>query len=98
MSDWQCKLDLTDVWEKAKNDEIPTHKLAEIIAERLRKLACPNNETYDERFVIADEFETISTDPDLTKYEFDYVMDMLYDWGDISLGFGKRVCWIATLF
>ena len=99
MSDWQCKLDLKDVWNKYP-DEIEIQELCKIVAKRLRELK-PPAQVMDERDNIADEYEIMSIDKDLTVEEFDNIMQDLYDWGDISLDNkfgGKKVCWIATNF
>ena len=100
MADWQYKLEIKEDWDRRLNLEITTQELAEIIANKLRELDCPEDDIYDERFSIAEEFEILSNDksPDFDDDDFNYVMDMLYDWGDIDLGFGRKVCWIGAAF
>jgi hypothetical protein len=71
VSDWQYKIDLTDVWDKWP-DEVSTQELSKIIATKLRELDCPElEEIWDGRFLIADEFEILSTDKETTVEEFD---------------------------
>lgn len=99
MSDWQYVLDLTDVWD---NKKFSHQVLSAIIAERLVALKMPeDDEIFDQRYEIAAEFEMLTTDSILDIEDFNYVMDMLYDWGDESLDSifgGKKVCWIKTIF
>lgn len=101
MSDWQYRIDLTGVWDKWP-DEVSTQELSKIIATKLRELDCPElEEIWDERFLIADEFEIIANDPMPDLDDFNSQMDELFDWGDTSFDYNdvnKKVCWIATLF
>ena len=102
MSDWQSRLDLTDVWNKHP-DRITIQELCKTISERLRKLNPTRVPDYvvEEKENIADEFEILSIDKETTVEEFDDIMQDLYDWGDIRLDnkfIGRKVCWIATNF
>ena len=84
MMAWKYKLDIADVWQSAKSDEIQPHELASEIAMRIRGLAV-GQDALD----IADEFDSL--DANCTFDDTDDVMEMLYDWGD------RERCWIATL-
>ena len=102
MSNWQSKLDLTDVWDKYP-DEMTIPELSKIICERLRKLNPVRMADWiiEEKESIADEFEIMSTGDDATEEEFNDQMNRLYDWGDIRLNdkfMSDNVCWIATKF
>ena len=103
MSDWQYRIDLTDVWNKWP-DEVSTQELSKIIATRLRELNPVGLSDFllEEKEMIADEFEILSLDKEATVEEFDERMSDLYDWGDTSLDndlfYGKKICWIATTF
>lgn len=101
MSDWQCKLDLTDIWNKHPG-EITIQELCKIISDRLSKLVVPEiDEIEYDHLDLCDEFEILSTDKEATVEEFDEIMQDLYDWGDTSLDnefAGKKICWIATNF
>ena len=93
MANWQSRLDLTDVWNKYP-DEITIQELCKTIVERLRKINSKwfHDIIVEERDRIADEFEIMSTDKELTVEEFDVVMNELYDWGDISIDY-KFINW-----
>ena len=101
MSKWQRTLDIKDVWEKASNREVIPQFLASTITKKLEKLKTFNNQyiDYDKEELILN-FQDASEDNTLTWDKLDYLLNDLYDWGDISLdeGFGcKKVCWIKTL-
>ena len=102
MSDWQYMIHFKEEWDKWP-DEVSTQELSKIIAKKLRELDCPTpDDIYDKRFEIAEEFEILACDPDLDvdTDDFDYIMEMLYDWGDTSLDDhfnGKKVCWIGAI-
>lgn len=106
MSNWQLKLDLTDVWNKYP-DEVRLCELCGIISERLRKLNPIRMADWiiEQKESIADEFEIMSIGDDATEEEFNDQMDALYDWGDTVLDrkftpgvMQRKVCWIATQF
>jgi hypothetical protein len=101
MSAWQRKLDLKDVWKKAKNDEITSIKLAKEIIKRLEKLPKFNNWIDAEKESIINKFEEYIEIGDDNDDEFNFIFNDLYDWGDIKLDDkfgGKRVCWVETTF
>ena len=114
MSNWQTILDLTDVWKnvRLKNSnggELSIFQLSKITAERLEKLHIPNSwdETIrEQRDELVDNFKQLSgRQNELSEDEacqlYNYHLNDLYDWGDISLDGlfgGKKVCWVATKF
>lgn len=100
MAQWQRKLDLSDVWKKAQNNEITTLELAKELVNRLQKLKKFNNWVDDETESIIECFVDFIDCAEDNKDEFDYCMNELYDWGDMKLDEnwnGKKVCWINTI-
>jgi len=100
MANWQRTLDLTDFWEKLKDNEMPLSQGAKLIAERLLAMKPFGDEYLDEqREEIAGEFQLFAEDNGDDAEEFDEYMEALYRWGDIPLDGkwnGKKVCWVAT--
>jgi hypothetical protein len=103
MARWMRTLDLSDMWERAGEGEIPTHELAGVAAARLRAMK-PFSDVWvdEERLEIADEFQDLSEDAETGFEEFNSVMTRLYDWADqkISGEFfdAKKACWVKTFF
>lgn len=99
MSQWQRTLNLINCWKLAKERKITPKQLATSIATRLEKLRPFNDEDINtekeeliEAFTFFDENETWD--------ELDYLLNDLYNWGDISLDGkfgGEKVCWIKTI-
>jgi len=88
MANWKYTLDIKDIWQQAKDDEITVQELAKETANRLENLKI--KEKYypmDE----VDELISFSEDEEADKYNFDDVMSRLYDWADRD-----HICWIAT--
>lgn len=105
MANWQRKLDIKDVWKKAKNDEITLQELSKIMVERLRALeSYPYKDIEEEKNDIMEDLEAVYMDENAKQDEFNEVMGRLYDWGDTLLPtdqpgvVSKKVCWIATKF
>lgn len=101
MANWQRHIYLNPEWEQAQEGEISTRELATVVSKRLKALT-PFKDEYVEqsRLDLVDEFEAAAEDADLTVDDFDYLMNELYDWGDIRLDGnwnGKKVCWIDTM-
>lgn len=101
MANWQLHLKMQPEWSMALEGEITHQELAGTIAKRLKELRDIGSARADrERVEIADDFEALSTDPWSDEDDFDHLMDMLYDWGDMSLDDkwnGRKVCWIDTI-
>jgi len=106
MANWQTKLNISDIWNKALNKEITTADLSKKIAKelsalktRLPKCIAEDESLVEEMTELIEEFESASTDPNLKTDEFDTIMEMLYEWADTSLNNEwppKKVCWINT--
>ena len=98
MSKWQRKLDISDVWDKSNNGEIPVYELCHAIAERLKALKALDDENLEEEKVeIIEAFNSLFEEECDDFDEFNDVMRELYDWADTKLDFdfgGKAVCWI----
>lgn len=98
MSDWQRKLDFSAYTEKYNEGELSIQEFAKIVVEKLKCLKKFNNDYVDyKKEEIIEEFLTLAEDEDSEEDEFNYAMQFLYDWGDISLDGkfgGKKVCWI----
>lgn len=102
MANWQRSLNLLPEW--ATVDEpggITRQQMAKIIAERLRELApfLARKDVTEQRNTLADTFEGFSGDETLATEEFNFAMQELYEWGDISLDGnwnGMKVCWVRT--
>lgn len=108
MADWQRELDLTDLWKKEEAGEITVQEIAKELAKRLEALA-PfgfKNEGLDhEKENLVGEFEDIANDPSADQSDFNYLMDVLYDWADTPLvgafsgkRSNKKACWVKTIF
>lgn len=104
MAKWQRKLDLTDVWEKANDEEITVSELSATIADRLEALSSfgiKHDHVDLEKVEIIEEFRILAEDECVDFDEFNFIFRRLYDWADQSLDdkfSGKKVCWVATNF
>lgn len=113
MTDWQLKLDLTDIWEKssketAETDMVPVWFVDELL-KRLNDLHMQVEQSRDMKIRsmaedltdIIIEIEVLKTDEGIVKDDFNLSWDDLYNWADTSLDGvfgGKKMCWIATQF
>ena len=106
MAEWQRTLDLSDIWEQAKNRSISAWEFAKIVGDRLEKIKpfAETNEVNTRANMtledVVDSFAGFAQDKIEDWDELDYVLRELYDWGDISLDNqfgGKKVCWIKTV-
>ena len=101
MTKWQRKIDISNEWNKRQNNEITLEQLSKTIANKLKKLKPFNDGDIDfQKDELVDYFNDFKDHEGVE--EFDNLMSMLYDWGDISLGgpdfFNiKKVCWVNTI-
>lgn len=100
MSDWQRKLDFSAYTEKYDEGELSIQEFAKIIAEKQKSLRKFNDYDVDSKLEeIIRSFEDLAEDEEGLDDEsnFNYLLNDLYDWGDISLDGkfgGKKVCWV----
>lgn len=100
MAKWQSTLDLAEEWEAAQNKEISTARLAAIVHKKLLELPALGEEYDQKRVEIAEEFECLAADPEVTFDEFNMLWEELYDWADQNIGAQvmpwdqKKVCWV----
>jgi hypothetical protein len=81
MSKWKKTFDVSDMWRKAKNDEITIQVLSKTVAERLEKLKKSDDYGLEiEDFV--DEFKDFSQDESLDKNDFDNIWNRFYNFAD----------------
>lgn len=100
MADWQYHIDLKKVWEDYDGEKIHVVTAGKLVAEILRKFLVTEEITGIEKDEIEEiifEFEHSSE----TEEEFDYCMQQLYNWGDVSLPtprgrMQRKRAWIAT--
>lgn len=101
MANWQRKVMLNPEWAQAQDGELPIHKLAGVIASRLKAIfPFADDAVEDQREELVWQFEQIAKDEAATSQELDSAMGELFDWADTSLDGkwnGKRVCWIDTI-
>jgi hypothetical protein len=106
MAQWQLKVDFKDIFDKYKSDEIGVVELSSSVAERLEKLI-PEVETKFPDYLteledIVDCFRCLSEQGDADIDDFDDVLADLYDWADSPIYgdsvFGKKLCWVKTVF
>ena len=91
---------IKDEWKKSNNSELSIQELSKIIAEKLSMIDI-KNEDYDyDRLNLIDRFIDLSEDEEIGFDDFNYVMNDLYDWGDIKVSnnsfWGEKLCWIKT--
>jgi hypothetical protein len=97
MANWQYRLDIKDIWQRAARGEILPYQLAHGIAERMKQL----NIQDDDFQQIMDDFATLPAEDYVTFDDTDDIMEALYDWGDTTLPPYSvwprhKMCWIAT--
>ena len=105
MAQWQRKLDVRDVWKKAKARQITLQELATVVADRLENLVPFNNKEHPdinlEKRDLIEAFRDFATESGSSFDGFDVLWRELYDWADQDLDDhwnGKKVCWVATTF
>jgi len=100
MANWQRKVDFSKYTEQYDKGELSVQEFAKIVAEKLKGLKKFKNPDIDERLgELVFYFEDLANDKynDYAEEDFDYLLEKLYNWGDISLDNkfgGKKVCWI----
>lgn len=97
MADWQRILDVKDVWASNDQQTIAIEIVAKLT--EMKPFGFPHID--DAKLAIIAEMSEIAKYTELDVDDFDEVMEMLYDWGDItlpgiSLWNAKKVCWIQT--
>lgn len=90
MAHWRYTLDIKDIWQQAEHGEINPYQFAQAIAQKMRDLNCQDGDFQD---LIEDFAYTHSS---ATFDDTDIIMEALYDWGDITLWRGHKMCWIST--
>ncbi len=103
MANWQRHLDLKLAWQQALNKDITIQQLAKITAKQLKALKPFNDPNIEEeKDDLVEQFEMLADNLDADTDEFDYIMQDLYNWGDIKISGdffdAKKVCWIKTNF
>jgi hypothetical protein len=100
MSNWKYKLDLKDLISDYEADKLTVEELGQKVAERIREQPYYEDEQFHLES-IARNFEECCNTVD----DFDYCINELYDWGDITLPTPKKqlpifnkMAWIATKF
>ena len=104
MANWQRKVDFSAYTEKYDEGELSIQEFAKIVAEKLKGLRkfkdeYINNQLEEIIWSFEDLAEDLAEDEeeDFGEDNFNYLLNDLYDWGDISLDGkfgGKKVCWI----
>jgi hypothetical protein len=99
MANWKYKLDLKDLIKDHEAGKTTVEELGQKIAERIREQ--PFFAEEDDLESIANNFEECCNTDD----DFDYCMNELYDWGDITLPTPEKqlpifnkMAWIATIY
>lgn len=98
MAKWKYKIDVKDIWRKAKAGEVTVQELSADVAQKLKAL--PVYKSDPELKDIVDEFESLAEDKLAEDHEFDDVWERLYEWGDITIDHHwptQKMCWIATI-
>jgi len=95
MANWQYRLNLKDLWKAKEEGNITIQELGKKVAERIENLPCFKKYEDDLKTIIMD-FETVES-----VEEFDYILEELYDWGDMRLPtpqgqMQRKMCWIST--
>jgi hypothetical protein len=102
MARWQRTIELYEEFERARSGDLPNKDLCRIIADRIGKLRPLANEDVEEtRLDLEADFRALAEETDVTDEDVNGMMDALYDWGDTPLDrdlFGRKVCWINTVF
>lgn len=99
MADWKYVLDISNEWYEVDAEQISITELALKIAEKLKKLEAPSDSGIED---IIEQFEDFADSKNNDDDEgFDYIMEDLYDWGDMILGCDrswprKRMCFVKT--
>lgn len=102
MANWQRQLDISKEWKQSENEEISLQEFAQLIVQKLQELPLFDNMEFINEIKenIIEEFRmSVIENNDADFDDFNYCMNMLYDWGDISLDShwnGAKVCWINT--
>jgi len=102
MAQWQLKLILKDFWDKYP-EELTLQQVSQKLLERMNELRPEVEKRFpdylDDFDNSIEDFELFAEDDSMNEEEeeFNYRLDNLYDWADISLDNtfgGKKLCWI----
>lgn len=97
MSNWKNAINISEPWKQVAKGELPIQQLALFISKKLEAFSpYVSVDVEYERQDLVEAFEDASTNEELSREEFNYLMVDLYDWGDRSLGGIDKVCWIQT--
>lgn len=100
MAIWKRTLNIADIFSAVAENELPHKEGIEQILERLRKVEPYEDENIEQhRKSLEDEIECM-IDDDNDEYDFDYVLEMLYIFGDIKLSGdffdAVKAMWVKT--
>ena len=90
MANWKTVLDIKDEWKKAGENKITIQNLVNVIIDRLKELQQSFSDD-DELNDIIEKFGDFVVYENDGLYDFDDIMDELYNWGD-----NDHTCWIKT--
>jgi len=100
MANWKYKLDLKDLIKDHEDGKLTVEELGQKIAQRIREQSYYEDEEFHLESIANNFEECCNTDDD-----FDYCINELYEWGDITLPTPKKqlpifnkMCWIATIY
>jgi len=100
MANWQCKVDFSKYTEQYNQGELSVQEFAKIVAEKLKgleKFKNPDINSQLEGIICGFYILSVEDEDEYSEEDFDYLLEELYNWGDISLDNkfgGKKVCWI----
>jgi hypothetical protein len=109
MANWLFELDIQDVWERTKRDEITVLELSKDIVEKIKGQLLPKvrarfGEASHAALILTDimaDFERFVEEEDDDKDAFDVYFGRLYDWADQKVSLDKwppdALCWIKTV-
>jgi len=98
MTHWRHTLNISEAWQRAKDDELSIQELANIISSRLSGIKFNDDDLSAERNDLCEAFDDLAADDDATEDEFNSLMSELYDFGDMRLKDGSKVMWIRTMY
>jgi len=88
---WTYKLDVSDVWQKVKDDKMKLSDFCALVVKRIDELM-PKVDILDGMLLreIRDNLDALAVDSFPDVDDFDDIWKDLYNWAD------RARCWVAT--
>ena len=88
MTTWKSEINISDIHKEYKEGKLTSQQVSQAVCSKIRR-----HKDYGDDFElqnIADEFQSVAEDNSSTIDDYDYALNLLYNWAD------DNKCWVET--